>query len=50
MSESGKPFKKNPTQKIEKNNKKQSEIAACEQKATSERANFCSKHRFLTLL
>ena len=31
----------NPIQKIEKT-KNQSEIAACEQKTTSEKANFCS--------
>ena len=32
-------LEKNP---IQKNSKNQSEIAACEQKTTSERANFCS--------
>ena len=32
-----------------KNRKNQSEIAACEQKTTSEKASFF-KHRFLTLL
>ena len=37
-----KPFRKNPIQKIEKNSKNRSEIAACEQKTTSEKANFCS--------
>ena len=35
-------LEKNPIQKIEKNSKNQSEIAACEQKTTSEKANFCS--------
>ena len=30
--------------------KNQSEIAACEQKTTSEKAIFLFKHRFLTLL
>ena len=35
-------FGKNPIQKIEKNCKNQREIAACEQKTTSEKANFCS--------
>ena len=35
-----KPFRKNPVQKIEKNSKNQSEIAALEQKTTSEKANF----------
>ena len=39
----------NSIQEIEKNSKNQSEIAACEQKTTSEKANFF-KHRFLTLL
>ena len=36
---------KNPIQKIEKT-KNQSEIAACEQKTTSEKANFCSNFVF----
>ena len=42
MRELEKQFrKKNPIQKIEKKNcKNQSEIAACEQKTTSEKANF----------
>ena len=40
-----KPFRKNPIQKYEKN-KHQSEIAACEQKNTSEKANFCSNNVF----
>ena len=35
-------LEKNPIQKIKKNSKNQSEIAACEQKTTSEKANFCS--------
>ena len=35
-------FEKNPIQKKRKNSKNQSEIAACEQKTTSEKANFCS--------
>ena len=39
-------LKKNPIQKIEKNSKNQSEIAACEQKTTSEKANFCSNTVF----
>ena len=38
----GKPFRKSPIQKNRKNSKNQSEIAACEQKTTSEKANFCS--------
>ena len=33
-------------QKSKKNTKNQSEIAACEQKTTSERANFCSNTVF----
>ena len=36
----------NSIQKIEKTVKNQSEIAACEQKATSEKANFCSNTVF----
>ena len=39
-------LEKNPIQKIEKNSKNQSEIAACEQKTTSEKANFCSNTVF----
>ena len=36
-------LEKNPIQKIEKkNSKNQSKDAACEQKTTSEKANFCS--------
>ena len=41
-----KPFRKNPIQKIEKNSKNQSEIAACEQKTTTDKANFCSNTVF----
>ena len=37
----GKPFRKKPIQKIEKDIKNQSEIAACEQKTTTEKPNFC---------
>ena len=33
-------LEKNPIQKIEKNCKKRYEMAACEQKTTSEKANF----------
>ena len=36
---------KNPIQKIE-NSKNQSEIAACEQKTTTEKPNFCSNTVF----
>ena len=37
---------KNPIQNIEKNCKNQSENAACEQKTTTEKPNFCSKTVF----
>ena len=37
---------KNPIQKIEKNSKNQNEIAACEQKTTTEKPNFCSNTVF----
>ena len=47
VNELGKPFRKNPIQKIEKkNSKNQNEIAACEQKTTSEKPNFCSNTVF----
>ena len=46
MNGLGKPFRKNPVLKIEKNSKNQSEIAICEQKTTSEKANFCSNTIF----
>ena len=39
-------LEKNPLQKNRKNSKNQSEIAACEQKITSEKANFCSNTVF----
>ena len=40
-------LEKNPIQKIEKKpSKNQSGIAACEQKTTSEKANFCSNTIF----
>ena len=42
MNGLGKPFRKKSDPKKTKNNKNQSEIAACEQKSTSEKANFCS--------
>ena len=46
MNGLGKPFrKKNPIKKS-KNTKNQSEIAACEQRTTSEKANFCSNTVF----
>ena len=39
-------LEKNPIQKNRKKCKNQSEIAACEQKTTSEKANFCSNTIF----
>ena len=39
-------LEKNTIQKIEKNSKNQSEIAACEQKTTTEKPNFCSNTVF----
>ena len=42
-----KPFrKKSDPKKNEKTSKNQSQIAACEQKTTSEKANFCSNTVF----
>ena len=41
-----KPFRKKSDLKNRKNSKNQSEIAACEQKTTSEKANFCSNSVF----
>ena len=41
-----KPFRKNPIRKFKKKTENQSEIAACEQKTTSEKANFCSNTAF----
>ena len=40
------PFRKKSDSKNRKNSKNQSEIAACEQKTTSEKANFCSNTIF----
>ena len=42
----GKPLRKKSDPKIRKNSKNQSEIAACEQKTTSEKPNFCSNTVF----
>ena len=39
-------YLKKPDPKNQKNSKHQSEIAACEQKTTSEKANFCSNTVF----
>ena len=39
-------FEKNPIQKNRKNSKNQSEIAACEQKTTTEKPNFVSNTIF----
>ena len=44
MNGLGKPFRKNI--RSEKSKKNQSEIPACEQKTTSEKANFCSNTVF----
>ena len=46
MNGAGKPFRKKSDQKNRKNCKNQSEIAACEQKTTNEKANFCSNPVF----
>ena len=42
----GNRLEKKPIRKIEKNSKNQSEIAACEQKTTTEKPNFCSNTVF----
>ena len=41
-----KSFRKKSYQKNRKNSKNQSEIAACEQKITTDKANFCSNTIF----
>ena len=41
-----KPFRKKSNPKNQKNSKNQSEIAACEQKTTTDKANFCSNTVF----
>ena len=46
MNGLGKPFRKKSDPKNRKNSKHQSEIAACEQKTTSEKAKFCSNAVF----
>ena len=46
MNGLGKPLRKKSDPKNRKNSKNQSEIAACEQKTTSEKANFCSNTVF----
>ena len=46
MNGSEKPFRKKINPKNRKNSKNQSEIAVCEQKTTSEKANFCSNTVF----
>ena len=46
MNGLGKPFRKISDPKNLNNRKKWSEIAACEQKTTSEKANFCSNAVF----
>ena len=45
-----KPFSKKSDPKNRKNSKNQSEIAACEQKTTSEKADFCSNTVFSSTL
>ena len=42
-----KPFRKKSDPKNRKNSKNQSEIAACEQKTTTDKENFCSNAVFL---
>ena len=42
-----KPFRKKSDPKNRKNSKNQSEIAACEQKTTTDKTNFCSNTVFL---
>ena len=46
MNGLGKPFRKKSDPKNRKNSKNQSEIAACEQKTTTEKPNFCSNTVF----
>ena len=46
MNGLGKPFRKKSIKKFKKNSKNQSEIAACEQKTTRAKANFCSNTVF----
>ena len=46
MNGLGKTFRKKSDPKNRKISKNQSEIAACEQKTTSEKANFCSNTVF----
>ena len=46
MNGLGKPFRKTSDPKKSENSENQSEIAACEQKTTSEKANFCSNTVF----
>ena len=46
MNRFGKPFGKKSDPKNRKNSKNQSKIPACEQKTTSEKANFCSNTVF----
>ena len=46
MSELEKPFREKSDPRNRKNSKNQSEIAACEQKTTTDKANFCSNTVF----
>ena len=50
MNGLGEPFRKKSHPKNRKTVKNQSEIAACEQITTSEKAKFLFKHRFIILL
>ena len=47
MSELRKPFLKNQIKNKKKETKNQSAIAACQQKTTTDKANFCSNAVFL---
>ena len=46
MNRLEKPFRKKSNPKNRKNSKNQSEISACEQKTTTDKANFCSNTVF----
>ena len=46
VNELEKPFRKKTGSKNRKNSKNQSEIAACEQKTTTDKPNFCSNTVF----
>ena len=46
MNGLGKSFRKKSDPKNRKNSKNQNEIAACEQKTNTDKANFCSNAAF----